>query len=372
MMPISRIDLTNVLAFRELRLKMTALTVLTGTNSAGKSSILHALAMLRQSSIAQMLPEALLLNGGLVELGTGRDLLHADPGPIVNLEDVGLRVALEANGTAGEWIAGYEAAADVLPLESAPPAGEPSGGLFEPGFQYLKADRIVPAVTFPKSHEAVSVLRTLGPRGEHAANYLRVHGDSAIACPNAGHPSAAGSSLLDQTNAWLEVLSAGTSVGVADVDGADLVRLTFRRKTEDVPTAEQRATNVGFGLTYALPVVLACLSASPGTLILLENPEAHLHPHGQAAVGRLCALAAASGAQLVLETHSDHVLNAIRLAVKHKDLRASDVIFHFFSRRADRLEPGLDSLLVSDDGMLPAWPSGFFDEWDKALDELLG
>ncbi len=367
---ISAIGLDNVLAFRTLRLDARSLTLLSGTNSAGKSSVLHSLALLRQSALASMLPDVLLLNGSLVTLGIGRDVLHSEFADLQGDGSVTLRISVEAEGENKAWTAAYAHDADTLELLDAPPQGR-SGGLFEPGFQYLKADRIVPAVTFPKSHEEVTVRRSLGPKGEHSANFLRVHGEAPIANHRTEHPHARGRSLSEQTNAWLRELSPETLLDVEDVGGTDLVRLVFRRAGTDVDTEPQRATNVGFGLTYALPIIVGCLSASPGSLILVENPEAHLHPHGQAVVGRLCALAAAGGAQVVVETHSDHVLNATRLAVKRTELAADDVLLHFLSRSPRVLQPTLETLEVTAEGMIGAWPKGFFDEMDRALGELL-
>jgi len=367
---ISSVGLDNFLAFRELRLETRALTLLSGANSAGKSSVLHALALLRQSHLAGMLATGLLLNGSLVTLGTGRDVLHSE---FADLEGDGtpyLGISLVDGGETSRWSAAYVNDADTLELAKGP-SEAPKGGLFEAGFQYLKADRIVPAVTFPKSHEEVSVRRSLGPRGEHSANFLRVHGEAPVANERTAHPEALGRSLAEQTNAWLRDLSTGTSLDVEDVAGTDLVRLVFRRAGSDVRTETQRATNVGFGLTYALPIIIGCLSAGRETLILIENPEAHLHPRGQAIVGRLCALAAAGGAQVVVETHSDHVLNAVRLAVKRQELRADDVLLHFLGRAPGVLQPTLDTLEVTSEGMIGEWPKGFFDEIDRALGELL-
>ena len=86
--------------------------------------------------------------------------------------------------------------------------------------------------------------------------------------------------------------------------------------------------------------------------------------------GRLLALTAASGVQVVVESHSDHVLNGIRLAVKEGQLSPSETRLHFFSRprgEASRCEtPDLRA-----DGRLSYWPSGFFDQWEKSLDQLL-
>jgi predicted ATPase len=367
---IDLLTVHNVLAFRFIAVPLKALTLLSGTNSAGKSSLLHALAMLRQSYDAQTLAGAWMLNGRLVEIGTGRDILHADPTEIESLDLVALDIVLTEEGAHSRWVAAYDAEADVLKIIEATSSAS-VGGLFDPGFQYLKADRIVPQVTYPKSHEAVTVLRTLGPSGEHAPNYLRVYGGEPVAGSSTRHPDAVTNSLLDQTNAWLAELSPGTGMAVEDVPGTDYVRLTFTRLGPDVRTQPHRSTNVGFGLTYALPVIVACLSAQPGSLLLIENPEAHLHPTGQAMIGHLCAMASADGAQVIVETHSDHVLNAVRLAVKRGNLKADDVLLHFFSPRAGQLQPDLETLRVASDGMLPAWPPGFFDQWDRALGELL-
>jgi predicted ATPase len=155
------------------------------------------------------------------------------------------------------------------------------------------------------------------------------------------------------------------------LEGTDLVRLSFGfYGTAGLASSNRfRATNVGFGLTYALPVVVACLTAGEKGLVLLENPEAHLHPRGQAAMGGLMAKAAALGTQIVVETHSDHVLNGVRLAVKESVISPTDVSLLFFSKGPEGLR--LDTPQVREDGALSGWPSGFFDEWENALQRLL-
>ncbi len=115
----------------------------------------------------------------------------------------------------------------------------------------------------------------------------------------------------------MQEFSPGVRVGAEPVPMTDLVRLVFSYKGEGAAHGDPlRPTNVGFGLTHALPVIVACLAAEPGTMLVVENPEAQLHPRGQVSIGRLLALTAASGVQVIIESHSDHVLNGIRLAVK--------------------------------------------------------
>jgi predicted ATPase len=139
-----------------------------------------------------------------------------------------------------------------------------------------------------------------------------------------------------------------------------------------VPSRAYRSTNVGFGLTYVLPVITALLSADPGSLVIIENPEAHLHPRGQVRMGELMALASSAGVQVITETHSDHVLNGIRLAVHSGRLAPNRVRLLYFGREVDKsgikariFQPEIDA-----DGRIDDWPEGFFDEFERSLEQL--
>jgi len=130
--------------------------------------------------------------------------------------------------------------------------------------------------------------------------------------------------------------------------------------------------NVGFGLTYVLPVVTAVLFAHPGDLLIIENPESHLHPQGQARLGKLFAQAAEQGVQLFIETHSDHVLNGVRVATKQQLISPENVGIFFFERylaeehRTEIIQP-----IIDENGRINKRPKGFFDEWGNQLDELM-
>lgn len=377
---LDRLDLTNFKAFRETAITFGELTLLSGLNSAGKSTTLQALALLRQSYDAGTLTDeddrGLLLNGDLVNLGTGRDVRHEDyveAGP----GGQGIILTLRAGGATYTWEAAYERESDLLPLVSAPGGPELAGSpLFGTGFQYLRADRIFPAVSYPRSHEVAIRRGFLGARGEHTVNYLRYHQDEAVKHDRLRHPDAASATLLDQAEAWMQEVCPGVNLQAEEIADTDSVRLSFRFGTAGPSSSERyRPTNVGFGLTYTLPIVVACLTADSDTIVLLENPEAHLHPRGQTQMAFLACRAVAAGAQVVLETHSDHVLNGVRLAVKHGELPPSAVTLHYFRRTvATFREPSRFEIITPEigaDGMLSRWPAGFFDEWDQSLDALL-
>lgn len=366
---LTKLDLTNFKVFREQEVGLAPLTLLTGLNGSGKSTAMQALAMLRQSFDAGFLPNW-LLNGSLVELGNGSDVLHDNP-----LDGGFMRITVAGRDAwSMTWNVKYDSKADVLKAEDqAHRVPFVQFNLFEPGFQYLRADRVNPAVTYPKSQFSVVTRRFLGSRGEYAAHYLLEFGDEPIGSKSTLSPRAHHSDkLLSQTNAWMQVFSPGVSVAVKNIRGTDFVQLQYSYKTKGIGGGggEFRATNVGFGLTYSLPIVVACLSAKPGALILIENPEAHLHPEGQLAMGELVSRAAAGGVQIIVETHSDHVLNGIRLAVKRGIIKNNDAKFHFFNR-SESGAAEITSPTISPQGMLSEWPNGFFTQWDDTLVQLL-
>ncbi|NHD19021.1 MULTISPECIES: DUF3696 domain-containing protein [unclassified Actinopolyspora] len=372
---LDRVELVNFKAFREEVVPLGNLTLLAGLNSTGKSTVMQALALLRQSYVSGALVDdeqaGLLLNGDLVGLGTGRDVrhenyAHAGPG------GEGIVIGLHEGGGEYRWNARYERESDLLELDSGPVEHAELSSLapFGKGFQYLRADRIFPSVRYPRSHDVAIRRGFLGAQGEHTVNYLRYHQDDIVEDESLRHPRANSTTLLAQTEAWMREFCPGVNLEAEEITDTDSVRLGFRFGTAGLSSSNRhRPTNVGFGLTYTLPIVVACLTAGSGGLVLLENPEAHLHPRGQTRIAFLACRAAAAGSQLIVETHSDHILNGVRLAVKRDKIPASAVRMHYFRREGDGVE--FVSPVVGEDGMLSQWPEGFFDEWDESLDALL-
>jgi predicted ATPase len=179
--------------------------------------------------------------------------------------------------------------------------------------------------------------------------------------------------LGDQVSGWMQELSPGVRISASRLGATDLVSLRFQYASTEIgrDSKFRRPANVGFGLTYSLPIVTALLASPPGTLLLLENPEAHLHPRAQAALGTLIARVAADGVQVLVETHSDHVLNGIRLAVKSGLINSKDCQLCNFVRETETATSYIEAPVILPNGELSTWPDGFFDEWEKSLQALL-
>ena len=109
---------------------------------------------------------------------------------------------------------------------------------------------------------------------------------------------------------------------------------------------------------------------SPGTLCLIENPEAHLYPRGQTKLAGLAVRAARAGVQVFVETHSDHFIDGVRIAVRDGLIAPYATAFHYFERQGDG-RVNVSSPTVDADGRLSHWPAGFFDQHEDNLARLL-
>jgi predicted ATPase len=126
---------------------------------------------------------------------------------------------------------------------------------------------------------------------------------------------------------------------------------------------------VGYGIGQLLPVIVQSLLTRDG-LILIEQPEVHLHPRLQAEVADLLVDTVTSGrAQLLVETHSEHLVLRLLRRVREGVLDPADLAILYVD-----LDDGGSAFVrrlgVDADGDLEdGWPGGFFDE---RLDEVLG
>lgn len=368
---INLLNLYNFKCFADHQLDLGALTLLSGLNGMGKSTVLQSLLVLRQSYQQGLLENrGLSLNGDMVRIGTARDALFET----AQDERIGFGVTW-ADGREARWMFNYNSKSDVLAADAAtlsPGVFETS--LFADSFHYIQAERIGPRVSFETSDYLVRQHRQLGTRGQYTVHFLSVFEREEIPhVTTLGHPRAESSRLRDQVEAWIGEVSPGTRIHPNQHSGLDLVSLEYSFVSGQQVSNHYRSTNVGFGITYTLPILVAILSAPAGTLILLENPEAHLHPKGQAQIGRLLALAASCGIQIIVETHSDHVLNGIRLAVHAGEIDHQNVYLKYFdrARNHEQIVPEVVTPRIDRNGRIDYWPEGFFDEFDKNLAELL-
>ena len=392
---IHSLRLQNFKPFEDQTINFKPLTLLSGLNGMGKSSVLQSLLLLRQSYQQRLLQRKYLaLNGNLVNIGTAKDALFEG----ARKEEIIFELIVDHQDIqTWTWQFKYNKQSDILSSDIAPITDKIHGfSLFTDYFHYLQAERFGPRNVFEMSDDLVRQHFQIGNRGEYAAHFLYVFGKFDINTVGIKqqdshsvnrvferlgkseinkliHPQENSILLNNQVKAWMGEISPGTNIHVDPIPGVDLMRLEYSFDMGKDVSSRYRNTNVGFGITYTLPIIVAVLASPPGTIILVENPEAHLHPRGQAKMGELLALAASCGVQVVIETHSDHVLNGIRLAVHGGKIKPEDVQLNYFQRQEKQGQAvtKVISPRIYRDGTIDRWPDGFFDEWERSLDALL-
>lgn len=377
---ITRIDLRHFKCFSLLKLPLAPLTLLSGTNASGKSSVLQALALLHQTIREHEWSTRLMLNGDAVRLGTVADVIDQVEGRRgfgVDLEDEGEVCAWEFTGERTEMSmkvakvrVGEDCEDDPARLRWLLPEPHSNRSLAVRlrELTYLTAERLGPRDYYPL--EDPQLAPVVGRAGEHTVSVLQWDEERHV-IPGLvldGVPPT----RMRQVEARMACFFPGCQLTLATVPRTNIVRLGVRTSKD---TEFHRPGLTGFGLTQVLPIVVASLSMAKGGLVLIENPEVHLHPAGQATMGLFLAEVAAAGVQVVVETHSDHVLNGVRRAVKDGTLPSDQVGVHFFRTRPHDSEDGrpqVESPVLDSHGNVDFWPEGFFDQFDRDMNYFAG
>ncbi len=366
---LKEISINNFKSLRSLDLKLSNLNILTGLNGSGKSSLIQSLLLLRQSyNMAITEKQGLILNGNIINLGKGKDVFYqyAESAEKIEFEIFDdLKKYL--------WQFKYEFDSNILkPLQI--PDTYLNINLFNKNFQYLNTEHVSPKTLHEKNEIQVDQWDNIGNKGEYAIYYLSKYGlEKKIENENLIHPKGKSKNLIHQTEAWLSEISPGVKLSVKEIKDIDYIKLGIQFEDMQGYSEEYQPVNVGFGITYVLPVILSVLKAKAGDILILENPESHLHPRGQSKIGSLIAYAAQNGVQIILETHSDHIINGIRVAVKNNKIDKENVRIYFFERLIDErnVQTIAHNVLIDKNGELSHYPKGFLDEWDEQLSKLI-
>jgi predicted ATPase len=358
---IRRLDVTNFKRIRFGSFRMAPLTVLTGANGAGKSTLVQALLLVRQA-VALGVGDAVLLNGPFgLALGEANEVLnHA-----ADRSRIDVIVYVNNISSKYQWVFDVPLERRLhLQLAEVPP--EPPGllTLTGCGFTYLAAERLGPRNLMEANPSAPKEL-VVGARGEFTAQMLHEFERREVPDSLRHQDTAGRATLRAQVELWTSAIVRPIEIRTSWPEGTNAIMLQF--KNPGVRADWMRPSNMGFGVSYALPIVVAALVAEHGGLFLVENPEAHLHPEGQSRLGSFLALLAFSGVQVVVETHSDHVLNGIRRAIVSQNIGHEDVLIHFFlpeNRGDDKIAY---EVRLTPSAALEEWPPGFFDQFERDL-----
>ena len=168
----------------------------------------------------------------------------------------------------------------------------------------------------------------------------------------------------------MSIISPGVKIGARYLPKEERARLDISYSGQRLESAPFLPVNVGFGIPYVLPLIIALLTAKKDSLLIVENPESHLHPRGQSNISLLIARVANYGAQVICESHSDHIINGIRVAVKENIVPHEELSVVYFTKNSDQLTETVE-IAVDKNGNLSDYPEGLLDEWGIQMSMLL-
>ena len=374
---MKNIFIENFKCFTSKSIPINQLTVLAGANGGGKSTVIQALLFLRRTieHCAEWKKESNQYvynesNGLNVELNGSYCLALGNSNLIIpkNSTSDFISIELTTNDESFSVVYDFNGGNDLWlkPIEVHNKMGVDKS-LFMQEFYYLNAERIGPRINQGvKFYDYANA----GYQGEYVAQLISDTNSNYKfeIDENRRNLKSKSPRIEQQVNAWLNELMPGVSISAkydADTHSAQI-------KIDNIYTRGDStiATNIGFGISYVLPIIVTGLIAKENSFMIVENPEAHLHPSAQSKIGQFLAMVAKSGVNVIVETHSDHVINGIQIAVAKKEISPELVTINFFSQEEDSSQPSIESISITEKGELSKWPKGFFDQSQRDFAEL--
>ncbi|PDY15108.1 hypothetical protein COJ87_14785 [Bacillus cereus] len=359
---ISKLNIENYKCWVNQEVHFSPLTILAGGNAVGKSSIVQSLLLMKKAYDNVHNGEVLSSDVNGINLGFPKDIISREK----TSEQISFRSTLD-NGNNNEirLTIGNEIINPLsLVIENKEDLLERKDNPFKK-FQYLNAERIGPRIASDTSSNSIL---DVGNKGEYTNHIIH----KADLLKHKIHESMRSSRLARfsaNCESWLDIIIPGTQLNVSLHEEVNKVTIKFRNtKTSSdayIPTA------TGFGLTYVLPIIVSGLlfSTYKDSFLIIENPEAHLHPYGQSKIGQFLAMLSSCGVQVIVETHSEHVINGARLQLTKME-ETDKMIVNFFNIVDDKID--IEKIEINTYGELEKWPKGFFDQNKTDLRELLG
>ena len=328
---IRQVDLNGFKSFDNTSIVLKNLTMLTGLNSSGKSSIIQAIEM----------ADIYFRTSGRSFMLNGHGNLKEHINTMSNRFDIDVlseNYSVHLSSVLGESQMKGDFTDSIFYLEAGRTGGMNSIAIYNEGSE-------------------------IGSKGENVIKCIATHRDDIIPSPLC-HPDTEGETFYYNLNAWLNMISPNVKFDYQVNEMSDDSYATYNG---------HRTSNVGYGLSYTLPIIATLLRASvmPGSIVLIENPEAHLHPKGQTEMGKMIACAVKAGVQVVVETHSDHLFDGIRISAKQMEGLANQFLGYWFALDKNGVSHW-ENVQINDNGrLLTEAPAGFCDQFEINAMKLL-
>ena len=372
------LKINNFKCFKEeVKIPINQLTIFAGANGNGKSTAIQSLLFLRRTVEHCARWEKTnynldKLNGLNVELNDVYCLNLGNSGYVLPVDFDSTEINIGLLNESNEFSVTYGTnKGNELWLTPIEPLMNnfPDNPLYFQEFYYLNAERIGPRLSQNiKFYDYPNV----GFKGEFAAQVISDLNYSFKVDEQRTNPELLkGNRFEHHINAWLEYIIDGAAIASHYDDKTHTARIeiqnSFSKGNSIVPT------NTGFGISYLLPIIITGLMAEKGRFFIVENPEAHLHPKAQSRMGYFLGVIANAGVRVLIETHSDHIVNGVQLGVAYKKVRFDKISINYFNKKMNSLhleettpkhlnQPTIQTINITPKGELSEWPIGFFDQ----------
>ncbi|EFV2049876.1 DUF3696 domain-containing protein [Salmonella enterica] len=356
---INNIYVKNFKCFTEHSFTLAPLTIFCGSNSAGKSSAIQSILSIKQN-IDALSNRNFQMGGKFFNFGKLKDLLSHNPSDneiIIGLNDFQVKLIAEQLNSKeckvnDENLTNLD---DLLFLN-------------QNDFVYLCAERFGPRSSFDigGNNDQLDV----GIYGQFALstylfNQYKPANNPAFAKVICEHLIEKDSQdKIVFTDALVREamrrICPDFTMQVLEAEEIDRVYNLYMSGSESI-----RPINVGFGVSYLLPLIISASVIKPGGILIVENPEVHLHPAAQSNLIKILCALSKTGVQVIIETHSDHIINGVRVYAKDNQFNESDnVIYSLTEHKGIR---SVKEIHIDEDGNLTALDEGFFDQITKDL-----
>lgn len=335
---IKKLFVKGLKSISDIEINCAKLNIITGTNSSGKSTLLQALLIAAQNTNSNM-----GLNGDYISLG---DFTVAKN---FNISDKSICIGIETESQKIENLCFDE-------------DGITQNDFYQKDWniKYLSCDRIGAKDIYTKKFTDD---KDVGVNGEYTIFSLEKYKSDIL--PETLTANQDSYTLISQVNYWLNYI-LGASIFTEDVVGTDYVKCFYITSEGK----QVRPKNIGAGLSYLISVLVMCLLSNEDDILIIENPEIHLHPQAQSKVCEFLYFIAKSGRQLFIETHSDHIFNGVRAGIATEHMDSKDISVNFFAMDTPNCTYNTE-VKFGKRGRILNYVDGLFDQFDIDLNRML-
>ena len=365
---ITEVGIENFKVFCKCKtFRLSNLNIFAGVNGRGKSTVFQSLLMLSQSIIKNGNIDELSINGSYVNLSQFEDALcsygtdniirfsfKTDEPECENL-NIGYEKDTPWKGKICELnINGKDYFSKNQSLTEDKSGAKPVLQAYNrdninkifSDFYYVSASRLGP--TLYEENKEENIYNPLGNLGENRLSVLDSHKKA----------------ILEKVGLWFNKILGNSEFEINDSEST----LQLFMKNNSLMQRKAKSINMGFGYSYILSIIITILLAKKGSVIFIENPEAHLHPKAQAKLMEMICEYTTKEIQFMIETHSEHIVNSARLysLQPEKTIINDNISVHFFDE-----DFNVSEIKIEKNGLIKNWPSGFFDLERQQLMEIL-